>query len=651
MKIKKAFFNNIKSFKDPCEIDFEKDINFLIGTNSGGKSNLLEIIQGVINDLILMNININKNSENTRESKFYKVENLTSNRDNFNNQVLDKFFDKESDPQEIKIYLEIEKTDIENIDLLKSIKNDLISFEETNVTGATLKGYFDSIDFNLDFSNLVGEILEISITDKSLNEPVDQGDKRFRQFYYFLRYSNAFANFIRVYNNHTKKAVAFKPYFIYIPPNRISINLSQFEEIINLQGSDSFDLSFFKQVNQTQDSSLDVYTLLKRKLVENFYFNKPRDNDFFKNNLKEVLGLDFVIRKRPEPFALSYGITFFRTNQKGSPKLSSGEKEYINLIANVFVHNIEGGVILIDEPELHLHPRWQKRLVELFNTLSRERNIQLIMVTHSPQFVRAETLKKIIRVYKLDGSSKTVMPDKRLLSTTSIKDTFLIVTATNNEKMFFADKVILVEGEADRIIFESVLKKIQSDLKNKDIIEIVNVLGKKNFERFEKFLDIWEIPKFTIADLDYLKEIGSAEIKQLFVENDKKLRDSLIDSKSKDALTLIDALKKITKLNKEQINETEFNDLCELTNFLILKHSSLKLRLSQSEKKLLDDFISLKVNEKVYLLAKGEIEDYFSKSSKFDIADAIQIDQEIKNNSLRISIGFKRIIKNIIQNA
>lgn len=648
MKIKKVYLKNIKSFKDPCEIDFEKDINFLIGTNAGGKSNLLEIIQGVINDLILVNININRNTENTRQSKSYKVENLNSNRENFNNQVLDKFFDKESDPQEIKIYLEIEKTDIENIGLLKSIKNDLLAFEDNNVTGTTIKDFLNSIDFDLDFSNLVGEILEVSVTDKSLNEPADQNDKKFRQFYYFLRYSNAFANFIRVYNNHTNQRIVFKPYFIYIPPNRISINLSQFEEIVNL-GSDNFDLSFFKQVNQTQDSSLDIYTLLKRKLIENFYFNKTRDNNFFKSNIKEVLGVDFVIRKRPEPFSLNYGITFFRTNQKGSPKLSSGEKEYINLIANVFVHNIEGGVILIDEPELHLHPRWQRRLIELFNTFSTERNIQLIMVTHSPQFVRAETLKKIIRVYKLDGSSKTVIPDNRRLSTTSIKDTFLIVTATNNEKIFFADKVILVEGDADRIILEFVLKKVQSDLKNKDIIEIVNVLGKKNFERFEKFLDIWEIPKFTIADLDYLREIGSVDIKQLFVENDKKLRDSLFDNKSKDALTLIEVLKKITKLRKEQINETEFNDLCELTNSLILKHSSLKLRPSQSEKKLLNDFINLKINEKVYLLTKGNIEDYFSKGSKFDVPDAIQIDQEIKNNILRIPAGLKKNIRNIIQ--
>ena len=43
---------------------------------------------------------------------------------------------------------------------------------------------------------------------------------------------------------------------------------------------------------------------------------------------------------------------------------SSGEKEIINYLLGIFSLNITEGLIIIDEPQLHLHPRWQNLLLE-----------------------------------------------------------------------------------------------------------------------------------------------------------------------------------------------------------------------------------------------------------------------------------------------
>ena len=56
------------------------------------------------------------------------------------------------------------------------------------------------------------------------------------------------------------------------------------------------------------------------------------------------------------------------------------------------------GVVLIDEVDLHLHPSWQQRVVELLQ--SAFRNVQFILTTHSPQ-VLSTVEKQSIRVVRL----------------------------------------------------------------------------------------------------------------------------------------------------------------------------------------------------------------------------------------------------------
>ena len=44
MKLKQLKIKNVKSFRDETVFDFHDDFNILIGTNGGGKSNLLDIV-------------------------------------------------------------------------------------------------------------------------------------------------------------------------------------------------------------------------------------------------------------------------------------------------------------------------------------------------------------------------------------------------------------------------------------------------------------------------------------------------------------------------------------------------------------------------------------------------------------------------------
>lgn len=113
-------------------------------------------------------------------------------------------------------------------------------------------------------------------------------------------------------------------------------------------------------------------------------------------------------------------------------------------------------ILLIDEPELALHPQMQRRLALLLSEEAKRR--QIIVCTHSPYFINWEDYlnwAKFIRlnknkdqncnVYKLNSESDTysitfgVVDDRQ-------KPQLLDIVA---KEIFFAEKILFVEGQED----------------------------------------------------------------------------------------------------------------------------------------------------------------------------------------------------------
>lgn len=65
-------------------------------------------------------------------------------------------------------------------------------------------------------------------------------------------------------------------------------------------------------------------------------------------------------------------------------RLSSGEKNLVHLFLRIGAHMTSQTIILIDEPEVHLHPRWQHRLMRhLRDFVQGNPGVTLIVATHS----------------------------------------------------------------------------------------------------------------------------------------------------------------------------------------------------------------------------------------------------------------------------
>jgi predicted ATP-binding protein involved in virulence len=87
--------------------------------------------------------------------------------------------------------------------------------------------------------------------------------------------------------------------------------------------------------------------------------------------------------------------------------LSNGEKNLY--FRAIYLHklNIENSILLIDEPETSLHPKWQKAVVQLYQNIGK--NNQVILATHSPH-IMASVAPESLFILTIDEKNKKIVP-------------------------------------------------------------------------------------------------------------------------------------------------------------------------------------------------------------------------------------------------
>lgn len=128
-----------------------------------------------------------------------------------------------------------------------------------------------------------------------------------------------------------------------------------------------------------------------------------------------------------------------------------------------------GNVIVIDEPELSIHPALQKKLMRLL--LSYSRRMQIIISTHSPYFIDWEAITngaQLMRVVKEGANSKcySITENTRTAFKNLMRDINNphVLGIEANEALFLGDNIILVEGQEDVVILNKICKDLKLEL-------------------------------------------------------------------------------------------------------------------------------------------------------------------------------------------
>lgn len=131
-----------------------------------------------------------------------------------------------------------------------------------------------------------------------------------------------------------------------------------------------------------------------------------------------------------------------------------------------------GDIIVIDEPELSLHPALQRKLSDLLMEYSKDR--QIVIFTHSPFFINWKSLAngaELSRTVKEPTSGNTLIyrlsQESKDKIANLLNDRFNLHTLglEANEAFFLEDNIILTEGQDDVFYYKEYFKTEHPDMK------------------------------------------------------------------------------------------------------------------------------------------------------------------------------------------
>ena len=221
-----------------------------------------------------------------------------------------------------------------------------------------------------------------------------------------------------------------------------------------------------KNASQGLSSTRQGQTNFNGRLFE---INKNSDNrDKFNRVLSRVLGsdTDWTIDQTDQ------GAYYLKISKNEISHTSDGLGEGLLsafFIVDALYDSEPGSMIVIDEPELSLHPQLQKKIMSLFAEYAKDR--QIVISTHSSKFIDWPSIVNgacIHRVFnQTDGSDIGTLQEP---TRAKIKG---FLTNLNNphtlgleasEVFFLDDHVVLVEGQEDVVFFPKVLSDLDLDM-------------------------------------------------------------------------------------------------------------------------------------------------------------------------------------------
>ena len=198
---------------------------------------------------------------------------------------------------------------------------------------------------------------------------------------------------------------------------------------------------------------------------------------------------------------------------------ASGLVNVISILAAVYDPDIE--FLLIDEPEVSLHPQLQAYLLREIREACDLTSKTVVLSTHSQEMVSIGRTEDICRyVFFSEGKLPLQMrPEEEVLKSSKLQE-FLWRMGEVYEIGFFAKKVLLIEGVSDLILCKAISRKLSLAI---DVAgcQIIPVDGKGQFPVVAKLFLALGKEVSILTDLDGF--LDDAEVVNIFNTQEKSL--------------------------------------------------------------------------------------------------------------------------------
>ncbi|MFY0802056.1 ATP-dependent nuclease [Peribacillus frigoritolerans] len=159
-------------------------------------------------------------------------------------------------------------------------------------------------------------------------------------------------------------------------------------------------------------------------------------------------------------------------------------------------------LILFEEPELYLHPEAVFSLREQLYTLAKDSPFQVICATHSPLMIdTSKPHSSLVRLEKKNTKDTKTYQVKFDLYEGEEKNFLQMINRFNPHicECFFADEVVLVEGDTEAVIYRDLISRFY---KNKKDVFVLNTGSKANMVFYQRILTHFGIKHVIVHDVD-----------------------------------------------------------------------------------------------------------------------------------------------------
>lgn len=524
MRIDYLQISNVLSFKhhhdinDAEKISFDSGLNIIIGQNGSGKSTALEVINFLFRRVIYRQFQFNREIFGRHQSILADERKQILqpvNQGDFNGFRLEPNWDSIGEEQRIRIAVRLDQIDRDNIASIRE------NFSYLGEILSRFSNHTVSDDRNAKESYVIDVVLNRAANSYSIEHPAGGVDFGFTYLtdYHFFKETIIIHNLLNsdvpippLFESFTLIG-SYRNYHAFQPS--ISLGSPAAQQIQKIRSQD-----YVRSLNVTDPNEPPIFALVRLQVAEK-HFRLIREAKTEEQCEQEANDLPFIqsINERlrvvnlrcqiklQDQHTWQYRFEFFdirRQRPLGDiNSLSAGQKAIIHLVFEAYGRGeLKGGVVIVDEPEIHLHYQFQHEYLEVLRELNEIQNCQYILVTHSESLINSSTINAVRR-FALNESGQTVIFSPTLAG--DQKSLIKILDNSRSTYAFFAKKVILVEGETDRYFIRAIIQERYRSLDQE--IAVLHVIGKNEFNRWRKLFTKFGLQVYSIADFDWIVEL------------------------------------------------------------------------------------------------------------------------------------------------
>ena len=276
-------------------------------------------------------------------------------------------------------------------------------------------------------------------------------------------------------------------------------------------------------------------------------------------------------------------------------------------------------LLLIDEPELYLHPFAIEQIREALVALSLS-GYQVLISTHSAQMITPELAEHTLLIRKSDvlgthsrlrlaDAIQSVVPN----STHQMEQLFNLA---HSSQLLFAENVVLTEGKTELRLLPFLFKKIANLTMGQEKHALVAQSGVNDTKKSLEILTAMDLPSKAICDLDYCFT-GA-------------VRDSFLLSTDQDLLSLKALLQNLVQSHGVTLNG---NGLPKNNNTITAAEAFEVLAHYQAAIPLIESLHTKMKAQHIWIWKKGAIEAHIGTPNKTESAWA-QFKSDVMTNGL-----------------